>query len=308
MSKISFIIPYFRSLRTIISCIHSISQQSISDNIGEILIIENGEKSLSLKDLGEITAKVRIVYEEKKGRSSARNRGIKESRFELCAFIDADVELDPKWLESCLSSIETYRCDIVSSYLRKKGEGLLKRVRSWNKEFLFKSYLLTLNSSALLAKKSVFTKFGNFDESYIRVEDTELSLRLLSKSVRIHIITNNKLGAVTWDNGILRYITLRRFVTSFYYTKLLSQYGLPFRNHEFKLESFDPATLLLTLSHFLGVNVGKLYFKNQIPVFEDRNYFYRVDDYFVCYNFKKQKILKLSKTRSSTLEEIIFSE
>jgi len=63
----------------------------------EILVVDNNSKD-STKDVVSKFKQVRYILEEKIGLSHARNRGIKESRGAIIAFIDDDAGADKSWL------------------------------------------------------------------------------------------------------------------------------------------------------------------------------------------------------------------
>lgn len=77
-------------------CLKSLS--GLDDCNFEIVVVENAPStSLSKEQLEAVGA--RHVLETKRGLDHARNRGVKESRGEIIAFIDDDREADPGWVK-----------------------------------------------------------------------------------------------------------------------------------------------------------------------------------------------------------------
>lgn len=112
---VSVIVPVYNvSFELLCRCIKSIQDQSYN-NI-EVLIILNGcsgEYSDSVKKL--ITYDKVVFYEtEKKGVSNARNIGIKQSKGEYIAFLDADDVLVAGYINNAVELIEKNQLDIIS--------------------------------------------------------------------------------------------------------------------------------------------------------------------------------------------------
>jgi glycosyltransferase involved in cell wall biosynthesis len=74
----------------------------------ELLIVDNGSTDdtfqVAQKFAADHPSLVRVVQEPQTGLSVARNRGIREAKGEIIAFIDDDAFPDPKWLESTVEA------------------------------------------------------------------------------------------------------------------------------------------------------------------------------------------------------------
>jgi glycosyltransferase involved in cell wall biosynthesis len=81
-------------------------------------------------------ARIRLINQKNAGVSAARNRGINEAKSELIAFLDADDEWMPNYLETILSLREKYpyaglyatsmKTEFVDNLLVDKDEELRK--------------------------------------------------------------------------------------------------------------------------------------------------------------------------------------
>jgi glycosyltransferase involved in cell wall biosynthesis len=103
---VSVIIPVYNAEKFLEDCLNSISKQTHKDM--EIICINDGSKDGSLELLKKIAKKEkRIVIIDKKngGQSSARNAGIKKSKSEYLAFIDADDFVSDDFIESLYQAI-----------------------------------------------------------------------------------------------------------------------------------------------------------------------------------------------------------
>ncbi|SFE21566.1 glycosyltransferase [Peptostreptococcus sp. D1] len=105
---VSVILPAYNSGKYIKSCIDSILNQSYENF--ELIIVDDG----SIDDTQEIISdyvdkKIKYIYQNNKGVSSARNTGIKNASGELVTFIDADDMMSKYQLEI----MAKYFCDGV---------------------------------------------------------------------------------------------------------------------------------------------------------------------------------------------------
>lgn len=70
----------------------------------EILVIDNNSKDHTPDVVealqGQYQNKLRYIYENQQGLSFARNRGIKEAKGEILAYVDDDVSFDTRWLDN----------------------------------------------------------------------------------------------------------------------------------------------------------------------------------------------------------------
>jgi glucosyl-dolichyl phosphate glucuronosyltransferase len=70
----------------------------------EILVIDNnstdGTAGVVARMGPRFGGRLRCVREERQGLSHARNRAIAEARYEVVAFLDDDVDVDPRWLRN----------------------------------------------------------------------------------------------------------------------------------------------------------------------------------------------------------------
>lgn len=96
---ISVIIPIYNKQRFIGRCIESVLSQTYTD--WELLLIDDGSTDASAERIQSYLAdqRIRYIYKENGGVSSARNRGIKEAKGEWIIYIDADDYFLPEALQ-----------------------------------------------------------------------------------------------------------------------------------------------------------------------------------------------------------------
>ncbi len=69
----------------------------------EVIVIDNNSSDRTAELVQGFTAlgsRLRYVQEPQQGLNHARNRAIAESRYEVVAFLDDDVDVDPRWLRA----------------------------------------------------------------------------------------------------------------------------------------------------------------------------------------------------------------
>jgi glycosyltransferase involved in cell wall biosynthesis len=99
MPIVSVVVPLFNKERYIRRCLESICRQTMPDF--EVVVVDDGSSDRSA-DMAESIAdpRIRVIRQENRGEGGARNRGIREARGELIAFLDADDEWLPGFLEA----------------------------------------------------------------------------------------------------------------------------------------------------------------------------------------------------------------
>ncbi len=105
MPIITVIIPTFNRERFVVKALDSVLQQSFRDY--EIVVIDDGSTDDTRKVLEPYANRIRYIYQDNSGVSSARNAGIKAARGEWVAFLDSDDEWTREYLASQAERIRT---------------------------------------------------------------------------------------------------------------------------------------------------------------------------------------------------------
>lgn len=97
---ISVIVPVYNMEKYLHECVASLRGQSYQRL--EILLIDDGSRDASGKlcdDYASIDGRIRVIHQENKGLSAARNVGLREARGAYLAFVDADDYVEPQYIE-----------------------------------------------------------------------------------------------------------------------------------------------------------------------------------------------------------------
>lgn len=131
--KVSVVVPLYNKAGYVQRTLTSISNQTLSDF--EVIVVDDGSTDGGADIVAAMADdRFRVVTQENRGPGAARNRGIKEARAELVAFLDADDEWLPRYLEEGVGLLEAAGPDaasVTSGYItapqNKSHEALWRR-------------------------------------------------------------------------------------------------------------------------------------------------------------------------------------
>jgi len=126
---ISVVIPLYNKEHTVARALRSVLGQTYQDF--EVVVVNDGSTDNSTKVVETFNdPRIRLVHQPNAGVSAARNRGIVEARSDLIAFLDADDEWLPDFLETILGLRAKYpQCSVCATgYERVTPEGCVHPV------------------------------------------------------------------------------------------------------------------------------------------------------------------------------------
>ncbi len=198
--KASVIMPVYNGEKFLESSVRSVIAQSYSD--WELIAVDDGSTDGSIEVLSRLAAeddRIRVISQENGGVSSARNRGISESRGSVLFFIDCDDLFHPRALETMLAVMEREEADVVvgcmiesdsepagwrSRTLAVDGKGM----RRYNAEEAIEAglYQRPLMNAIwqMCVSRAIFNRGVRFVEGQ-RYEDLEIFWRIFAEGRRI---------------------------------------------------------------------------------------------------------------------------
>ena len=198
----SVIIPLYNKAAYIERAIQSVLSQTFQEF--ELIVVDDGStdnpfvqlsvisQQLSV-DAPEIYKKVRVIQQQNRGVSTARNNGVKLAKYDYIAFLDADDSWEPTYLEEMKGLIATYpNAGIYGSsyFIVKNGK---KRIAPIGVEKNFdrglinycqvysKTLCMPLWTGATIIRKSIFDLENGFNPRLKLGEDFDLWIRVAIK-------------------------------------------------------------------------------------------------------------------------------
>ena len=168
---ISVIVPVYNVEEYLEECLESIKRQTYTDI--EVILVNDGSTDRS-KEICERYCKkdsrFKLVNQENKGLSGARNRGMLESKGEFISFVDSDDVLKEDMLEQLMKQMTSEDIDIVECwYTNEKQELELSTPKNVKTIFqgdskealvsLCKDNIVRLNAVAKLFRRQVIVNF-----------------------------------------------------------------------------------------------------------------------------------------------------
>ena len=182
---VSVIIPTFNRSALVIKAIDSVLNQSYQ-NI-ELIIVDDGSTDDTNLSLSIYKDRIKVLSQKNSGVSSARNKGVQESRGDWVAFLDSDDTWQVDKLEKqvlFLNLNPDYRwihCDEV--WIRNGVRVNPKKKHAKPEGDIFDSCLALccVSPSAVMIKKDLFLQHQGFREDFPVCEDYDLWLKLSEK-------------------------------------------------------------------------------------------------------------------------------
>ncbi len=224
----SVIIPTFNRERYLPIAIESVFNQIFKDY--EIIVVDDGSTDNTQGVIEKYNKKIKYIYQNNAGVSSARNEGIRNAKGEWIAFLDSDDEWLPDYLllqmERAISLPNVYTHITNSLEIAKDGgqvnsferRNLLKIFKGNSfliigepLQLVIKHHLSTLQSTVV--KREIILKAGLFNSDLTIAEDIDMISRMalqgplgLCNKPLAHICRRDEqidhLAKQIFDNGI----------------------------------------------------------------------------------------------------------
>ena len=184
---ISVLIPAYNAEKYIAEALESVLRQTYKDF--EMIVVDDGSTDNTRCVVESFSGKVQYYYQENSGAGAARNHGIKLSRGDFLAFLDADDIWAENKLELQMHALAVdSRLDAVFGMIRqvfhKEWKQKISEANIPENELL-KGY----TQSTMLIKRQSFLRIGMFPQEYklgefvdwlLRAKEANLQMKLLS--------------------------------------------------------------------------------------------------------------------------------
>lgn len=199
--KFSLIIPAYNEERYIARCLKSVIENA--EGLDEVIVIDNNSTD-NTGNLARSFPGVRVIKEEKKGPSHARQRGMLEASGDVLVYLDADTYISKQWFAILKNNFESNRSICLSGpcqyYDISKTQQIAVKIY-WYIGYIFYliiGYMIVGGNFAI--KKEALEKIGGFNTDIAFYgDDTDLARRV--KSV----------GKIKFNLSFIIYTSGRRF-------------------------------------------------------------------------------------------------
>lgn len=210
MPRVSIVVPLFNKAPYVGRALRSISAQTFADF--EVIVVDDGSTDGGHEQVeAHDDPRFRLVRQENAGPGAARNRGMDQSVGDLIAFLDADDEWMPDYLEAAVAALSDARAATVTcSYVdcpteqsssplwRRRGvsDGLWQVTPATTVEMLV-SMVAFMTPCSTISRTEVLRRLGGFYSSagcryaedamlWLKVLLNETVLFDLTPRIRIH--------------------------------------------------------------------------------------------------------------------------
>lgn len=181
---ISVVIPLYNKEQSIASTLQTVLKQTYQDF--EIVIVNDGSTDHSVEEVAKVhDNRIRLIHQNNAGVSAARNRGIEEAKGEYIAFLDADDEWKPEYLETQHELTQKYpECNVfVCNYEFKNAQGkvtptIIRKLPFTGENGILSNYFEVASCShppicsiSIMVKKKAIQSIGGFPVSIKSGED-----------------------------------------------------------------------------------------------------------------------------------------
>lgn len=182
---ISVVLPVYNQARYLPQAVESVWIQGVDDL--ELLIVDDGSTDGTLNVIKDLSSRgnLRWIRQENAGPAAARNRGVKESRGEWIAFLDADCYWITDKLKEQMAAVDAVPADFCfcGSFLVDDDSDVLA-TRVNNPAVNLLNELIwgnCISTSSVFVRKRVLMEVGLFNETLRIGEDWDLWLRLAAR-------------------------------------------------------------------------------------------------------------------------------
>lgn len=200
--KLSIIVPVYNVEAFLKKCVDSLLAQDLPQDAYEIVLVDDGstDGSGTLCDtLATDQGNIRVVHQQNRGLSGARNAGIPVASGDYVMFVDSDDYLCPNVLGALIGQMEDKQLDILRfNYQNVNMDGEVFEPNKYVKPFVDYSGEVCNGETFLnerlgfacyawqfLVKASILRQEGNGFKEGIYFEDVEWTPRILLQAERV---------------------------------------------------------------------------------------------------------------------------
>jgi len=191
---VTVVIPLYQKGGSVLAAVRSVLSQRFADL--ELLVVDDGSTDEGPALVAQVSdPRLRLLRQPNEGPGAARNRGLAGARGALIAFLDADDEWDPEFLELGVAALT--RAPECAAWVAGRAEASARRIRTARDRRMgltgrwrassevsprrLKYYVDFCHSSCILARRSAVERYGGYyaADRCVYGEDSYLWLQLV---------------------------------------------------------------------------------------------------------------------------------
>lgn len=185
VAVVSFIIPVRNDAARLRQCLASIARSGRRHGAVDVVVADNGSTDGSPEAAREAGATVIVLPDVRLG--ELRNRAVQASRGDVLAFVDADHEIGPEWVDAAVSVLEDAGVSAVGAPCRPPTpatwvQRLYDRLRRHPRT---QEEVSWLGSGNMAVRRTAFQEVGGFDTLLETCEDVDLCRKLRARGKRL---------------------------------------------------------------------------------------------------------------------------
>lgn len=211
--EISAVIATYQRASLLAGALEALTAQKVPGSLEwEMVVVDNNSRDETADVVGAFSKTTAVplgyVFEPRQGLSHARNRGIKEARGSIIAFIDDDVLPPPDWIAQVGAAIRRWNAHGIGGRILPRWEAPPPHWLTSNQHLMDRLAIMDFGESRVLSypmegrpqvwganmafRREVFERVGGFDHGrgivgtkLFRGEEVELVNRALEHGLRI---------------------------------------------------------------------------------------------------------------------------
>jgi glycosyltransferase involved in cell wall biosynthesis len=182
VAGVSVVIPTFDRARVLPRALDSVMAQTRPPT--EVIVVDDGSTDGTAELVADRFPTARLIRQENRGVSAARNRGIEAAESEWIALLDSDDEWCSEKLEKQLDALraepESLVCHTDEIWIRRGRRVNPRQIHAKHGGWIFRQCLprCAISPSSIVIHRRVFEEVGLFDEQLPACEDYDLWLRI----------------------------------------------------------------------------------------------------------------------------------
>ncbi len=167
-----------------VGAVESVLSQTLTPD--EVIVVDDGSTDETTEALRPFGNSIRVLRQEQKGVSAARNAGIRASSGDWLAFLDSDDLWLPRKLEAQAEALKNTDYKIIYTNEKWIKDGRHRNQGKRHKKYSGRIYekclpLCIISPSSVMIHRSVFETVGLFEEDLPACEDYDMWLRVCAR-------------------------------------------------------------------------------------------------------------------------------